>query len=140
MPTLPDVMTDPLTQARGLAITRDHEGFGPVTTTAPGIKLSRTPVTIGRPAAKPGSDAASVLAEIAFLTNRTVILTDLEPDTDYCYSIEEDGAVIATSITWPMIELTGPIWGATPSGSWSAVRRTSEDGARSSKGRNNSPG
>ncbi|MGZ5093594.1 MAG: CaiB/BaiF CoA transferase family protein [Burkholderiales bacterium] len=64
VPTLPELMTDPLTQARGLAITRDHEGFGPITTTAPGVKLSRTPMTIGRPAAKPGSDAASVLAEI----------------------------------------------------------------------------
>lgn len=64
VPSLPDLMTDPLVQSRGLAITRDHEGFGPVTTTAPGIKLSRTPVTVGRVAAKPGSDAAGVLAEI----------------------------------------------------------------------------
>ena len=64
VPSLPELMTDPITQARGLAITRDHEGFGPITTTAPGMKLSRTPVTPGRPAAKPGSDAASVLAEI----------------------------------------------------------------------------
>ena len=64
VPTLRELMTDPLTKARGLAVTRDHEGFGPITTTAPGVKLSRTPVTIGRPAAKPGSDAASVLTEI----------------------------------------------------------------------------
>ncbi len=62
--SLVELMTDPLVQARGLAITRDHEGFGPITTTAPGVKLSRTPMTVGRPAAKPGSDAASVLAEI----------------------------------------------------------------------------
>jgi crotonobetainyl-CoA:carnitine CoA-transferase CaiB-like acyl-CoA transferase len=64
VPSLPELMTDPITQARGLAITRDHEGFGPITTTAPGVRLSRTPVTAGRPAAKPGSDAVSVLAEI----------------------------------------------------------------------------
>jgi crotonobetainyl-CoA:carnitine CoA-transferase CaiB-like acyl-CoA transferase len=64
VPSLVELMTDPLTQGRGLAITRDHEGFGPLTTTAPGVKLSRTPMTIGRAAAKPGSDAASVLAEI----------------------------------------------------------------------------
>jgi crotonobetainyl-CoA:carnitine CoA-transferase CaiB-like acyl-CoA transferase len=64
VPSLAELMTDPLVQARGLAITRDHEGFGPITTTAPGIKLSRTPVTVGRVAPKPGSDAASVLAEI----------------------------------------------------------------------------
>jgi crotonobetainyl-CoA:carnitine CoA-transferase CaiB-like acyl-CoA transferase len=64
VPDLPELMTDPLTVSRGLAVTRDHEGFGPITTTAPGVRLSRTPVTVGRPAAKPGSDAASVLAEI----------------------------------------------------------------------------
>jgi len=64
VPGLAELMTDPLVQARGLAITRDHEGFGPITTTAPGVKLSRTPVTVGRPAAKPGSDAANVLEEI----------------------------------------------------------------------------
>jgi crotonobetainyl-CoA:carnitine CoA-transferase CaiB-like acyl-CoA transferase len=64
VPSLVELMTDPLVQARGLAITRNHQGFGPITTTAPGVKLSRTPMTVGRPAAKPGSDAASVLAEI----------------------------------------------------------------------------
>src|SRR6185295_1372518 len=64
VPSLVELMTDPLVQARGLAVTRDHEGFGPITTTAPGMKLSRTPVTAGRPAARPGSDIASVLAEI----------------------------------------------------------------------------
>jgi crotonobetainyl-CoA:carnitine CoA-transferase CaiB-like acyl-CoA transferase len=64
VPSLVDLMTDPLVVARGLAVTREHEGFGPITTTAPGMRLSRTPVSVGRPAAKPGSDAASVLAEI----------------------------------------------------------------------------
>ena len=64
VPNLAELMTDPLVQSRGLVITRDHEGFGPVTTTAPGMKLSRTPVVVGRAAATPGSDAASVLADI----------------------------------------------------------------------------
>jgi crotonobetainyl-CoA:carnitine CoA-transferase CaiB-like acyl-CoA transferase len=64
VPSLVELMTDPLVCSRGLAVTRDHEGFGPITTTAPGVKLSRTPMTVGRPAARPGSDAASVLAEI----------------------------------------------------------------------------
>jgi crotonobetainyl-CoA:carnitine CoA-transferase CaiB-like acyl-CoA transferase len=62
--SLVEVMTDPIAQARGLAVTRDHEGFGPITTTAPGARLSRTPMTVGRPAPKPGSDAAGILAEI----------------------------------------------------------------------------
>lgn len=64
VPSLVELMTDPQVQARGLAVTREHEGFGPITTTAPGMRLSRTPVNVGRPAAKPGSDIASVLAEI----------------------------------------------------------------------------
>ena len=64
VPSLAELMTDPLVQSRGLAITRHHEGFGSITTTAPSVKLSRTPVIVGRPAAKPGSDAASVLEEI----------------------------------------------------------------------------
>lgn len=64
VPSLTELMTDPLVVARSLAITREHEGFGPITTTAPGMRLSRTPVSAGRPAAKPGSDAASVLADI----------------------------------------------------------------------------
>jgi crotonobetainyl-CoA:carnitine CoA-transferase CaiB-like acyl-CoA transferase len=64
VPSLRELMVDPVTKARGLSITREHEGFGLITTTAPGVRLSRTPVVAGRPAAKPGSDAASVLAEI----------------------------------------------------------------------------
>jgi crotonobetainyl-CoA:carnitine CoA-transferase CaiB-like acyl-CoA transferase len=64
VPSLRELMVDPLTKARSLAVTRDHEGFGPITTTAPGVRLSRTPVVVGQPAPKPGSDAGSVLAEI----------------------------------------------------------------------------
>ena len=64
VPSLVELMTDPLTVARGLAVTRDHEGFGPITTTAPGVKLSRTPMTIGAPASKPGKDIPGVLSEI----------------------------------------------------------------------------
>ena len=69
VPSLAELMTDPLVQARGLALTRDHEGFGPITTTAPGVRLSRTPMAPGRPAAKPGSDAASVLGEIGMASD-----------------------------------------------------------------------
>ena len=54
VPSLPELMTDPLTVARGVAITRDHEGFGPITTTAPGVRLSRTPVTPGGRQPSPG--------------------------------------------------------------------------------------
>jgi len=64
IPDLVELMTDPLTVSRGLAVTRDHEGFGPITTTAPSVKLSRTPVVIGAPASKPGKDIGGVLEEI----------------------------------------------------------------------------
>lgn len=64
VPDLVELMTDPLVQQRGLSVTRDHEGFGPITTTGPGARLSATPVVVGRPAPRPGSDAISVLAEI----------------------------------------------------------------------------
>jgi crotonobetainyl-CoA:carnitine CoA-transferase CaiB-like acyl-CoA transferase len=64
VPSLEALMTDALVRSRSLAVTREHEGFGPITTTAPGMRLSRTPVVVGRPAPKPGSDAPSVLAEI----------------------------------------------------------------------------
>jgi crotonobetainyl-CoA:carnitine CoA-transferase CaiB-like acyl-CoA transferase len=55
---------DPYVRAHGLAITREHEGFGQLTTNGPSQRLSRTPPVPGRPASKPGSDAASILAEI----------------------------------------------------------------------------
>ena len=42
VPSLVELMTDPLVQARGLAVTRDHEGFGPITTTAPGASTRST--------------------------------------------------------------------------------------------------
>lgn len=64
VPGMVQLMTDPLTVARGLAVTRDHEGFGPITTTAPAMKLSRTPVIIGAPASRPGKDTPGVLGEI----------------------------------------------------------------------------
>ncbi len=58
------LLDDPLVRAQGLALTREHEGLGRVTTTGPGIRLSRTPVQPGRPAPRPGADAADILAEV----------------------------------------------------------------------------
>ncbi|HXH23007.1 MAG TPA: CoA transferase [Dehalococcoidia bacterium] len=58
------LMEDPWVRAHGLSITRDHEGLGPITTTGPGPRLSRSPVVPGRPAPRPGADALSVLADI----------------------------------------------------------------------------
>lgn len=59
-----DVMDDPWVQSHGLSITRDHEGWGPITTNGPAPRMSRTPVQPGRVASKPGSDAHEILSEI----------------------------------------------------------------------------
>ena len=47
-----------------LSATREHDDIGLVTTCGPAPRLSRTPVHIGQPAPRPGSDAHSILAEI----------------------------------------------------------------------------
>jgi crotonobetainyl-CoA:carnitine CoA-transferase CaiB-like acyl-CoA transferase len=75
------VGTDAWVRAHGLCITRDHGDLGPVTTNGPGMRLSRTPPVPGCPAPKPGSDAASILAQVglhnvARLADAGVILLD----------------------------------------------------------------
>ncbi len=64
VPDVQELMDDPWVRAHGLSITRDHDDLGPVTTTGPTQRLSRTPPEPGRPAPKPGSDAESILAEV----------------------------------------------------------------------------
>ena len=61
---LPELMQDPWVIEHELSATREHDGIGLVTTCGPAPRLSRTPVHIGRPAPKPGSDAYSILADI----------------------------------------------------------------------------
>ena len=61
------LMDDPWAEAHGLSVTREHDGLGPVTTIGPSPRLSRTPPVPGRPAPIPGSDAASILADIGML-------------------------------------------------------------------------
>lgn len=48
----------------GLSVTREHAGGQRITTIGPPARLSRTPVTPGRPVSPPGGDAADVLREI----------------------------------------------------------------------------
>jgi crotonobetainyl-CoA:carnitine CoA-transferase CaiB-like acyl-CoA transferase len=62
------LMDDPLVVKRGLSMTREHDDIGPVTTTGPAPRLSRTPLVAGRPAPKPGSDAKSILSDIGMGT------------------------------------------------------------------------
>jgi crotonobetainyl-CoA:carnitine CoA-transferase CaiB-like acyl-CoA transferase len=61
---LPELMQDPWVVEQQLSATREHDDIGLVTTCGPAPRLLQTPVRIGYPAPKPGSDAASILAEI----------------------------------------------------------------------------
>jgi crotonobetainyl-CoA:carnitine CoA-transferase CaiB-like acyl-CoA transferase len=59
-----ELMLDPWVVEHGLSVTREHMDRGPVTTTGPAARLSRTPLVPGRPAPTPGSDAAEILGEV----------------------------------------------------------------------------
>lgn len=61
---LPELMHDPWVVQHGLTATREHDDIGLVTTCGPAPRLSRTPVRMGYPAPRPGSDARSILADI----------------------------------------------------------------------------
>jgi len=59
-----ELMLDPYVRERGLSVSQDVEGVGE--TTSPGIpvRLSRTPMRVGDPPRRPGSDAPRILAEL----------------------------------------------------------------------------
>jgi crotonobetainyl-CoA:carnitine CoA-transferase CaiB-like acyl-CoA transferase len=61
---LEELMQDPWVTAHELSLTREHDAMGLVTTCGPAPRLSRTPVRVGRPAPKPGSDGPEILNEI----------------------------------------------------------------------------
>ena len=63
--TVEDAMTDERAVATGMSVTRAHEGRGRVRTNGPSIKMSRTPVDVGRPAMSPGSAASEVFGDEA---------------------------------------------------------------------------
>jgi crotonobetainyl-CoA:carnitine CoA-transferase CaiB-like acyl-CoA transferase len=58
------IVQDPWVVAHGLAVTREHRGGDMITTIGPPARLSRTPVTPGRPVSPPGGDAAEILGRI----------------------------------------------------------------------------
>jgi crotonobetainyl-CoA:carnitine CoA-transferase CaiB-like acyl-CoA transferase len=68
---LEELMADPWVTAHELSLTREHDAMGLVTTCGPAPRLSRTPIRVGQPAPKPGSDAYEILSEIG-LTNREI--------------------------------------------------------------------
>lgn len=59
-----ELMKDPYVSKRGLSVTQHIQDVGD--TTAPGlpVRLSRTPMRLGDPPHRPGSDAASILEQI----------------------------------------------------------------------------
>jgi crotonobetainyl-CoA:carnitine CoA-transferase CaiB-like acyl-CoA transferase len=59
-----ELMQDPSAIARGLSVQQEVEGAG--MTTAPGVtvRMSRTPMRVGDPPRKAGSDAAEILEEL----------------------------------------------------------------------------
>ena len=61
---LNEVMSDPVVVRRGLSVIRDHDSIGLLRTTGPGPWLSHSRVDAGPPASPPGSDAASILADV----------------------------------------------------------------------------
>jgi crotonobetainyl-CoA:carnitine CoA-transferase CaiB-like acyl-CoA transferase len=68
---LEELMADPWVTAHELSLTREHDEMGLVTTCGPAPRLSRTPIHVGQPAPKPGSDAYEILSEIG-LTDREI--------------------------------------------------------------------
>jgi crotonobetainyl-CoA:carnitine CoA-transferase CaiB-like acyl-CoA transferase len=61
---LAELLDDPWVRAHGLIAERDHEGIGPVAHPGPAVRMSETPVRIGRPAPTPGADRDAVLAQL----------------------------------------------------------------------------
>ena len=81
-----ELMTDPYVRQRGLSVSQEVEGVG--ATTAPGVPvtLSRTPMRVGDPPVRPGSDAQRILnnlgmaSDLAKLENAWVLqVNDLPP-------------------------------------------------------------
>ena len=77
-----ELMRDPWVVNHELSLTREHDDKGLVTTCGPAPRLSRTPVTSGWAAPKPGRNAKEILAEAGMadsfdrLVRQQVILMD----------------------------------------------------------------
>jgi crotonobetainyl-CoA:carnitine CoA-transferase CaiB-like acyl-CoA transferase len=61
---LAELMADPWVRAHGLVTERFHEGIGQVQHPGPAVRMSASPVRVGRPAPQPGADRESVLAQL----------------------------------------------------------------------------
>jgi crotonobetainyl-CoA:carnitine CoA-transferase CaiB-like acyl-CoA transferase len=68
------LMADPWVSAHGLSVTRAHDTGERITTVGPSARLARTPVAPGRPAASPGADAPSILADLGMADQLSSLL------------------------------------------------------------------
>jgi len=57
-------MADPWVRSQGLSVTQTVEDVGEVTMPGLSVRLSDTPMRLGGPPHRPGSDAALILREI----------------------------------------------------------------------------
>lgn len=73
---LDELMQDPWVTAHNVSLTREHDEIGLVTTCGPVPRLSRTPIRVGRPAAKPGSDAYDILTEVGLAEREIAALIE----------------------------------------------------------------
>ena len=77
-----ELMNDPWVIDHGLSLIRPHDEIGMVTTCGPAPRLSRTPVTTGWAAPKPGKHAQEILVEVGMgdrfdrLLERDIVLMD----------------------------------------------------------------
>jgi crotonobetainyl-CoA:carnitine CoA-transferase CaiB-like acyl-CoA transferase len=57
-------MADPWVRSHGLSVTQTVEGVGDVTMPGLSVTLSATPMRLGGPPHRPGSDAEAILQEL----------------------------------------------------------------------------
>jgi crotonobetainyl-CoA:carnitine CoA-transferase CaiB-like acyl-CoA transferase len=68
---LDELMQEPWVTGHELSLTREHDEMGLVTTCGPAPRLSRTPIRVGQPAPKPGSDGPEILRNLG-LTDQAI--------------------------------------------------------------------
>jgi crotonobetainyl-CoA:carnitine CoA-transferase CaiB-like acyl-CoA transferase len=59
-----ELMVDPWVRSQGLSVTQTVEDVGEVTMPGLSVRLSATPMRLGSPPRRPGSDAAPILQEL----------------------------------------------------------------------------
>ena len=69
--TTEQVMTSEPARKLGLSLTQRSEEFGPVVMPGLTVRLSESPLVLGRPAGRAGSDAESILAEVGLAGRMT---------------------------------------------------------------------